>query len=70
MRYLLLLCLLGCAPSNQHRAEMIIYTKDDRTGLCFASYGWGQDYGSFTNVPCSDDVMKQVQAERQRETTK
>ena len=58
--------LISCSPNNQHRVELVVYTKDDQTGLCFASYGWGMDYGSFTNVPCNDEVMKKVQAERRR----
>lgn len=38
----------------------LIYMKDARTNLCFATCSNGYNIGSLTNVPCSPEVLKLV----------
>ena len=70
----LLICVLSrCdqykpAEDAQERAPYITYMKDTRTHLCFATYGaLGSPSGVLTNVPCSDEVEKQIVLQHKRE---
>lgn len=74
MKKIALLCLpfilfgILAACSNPHDDRVILvrsidrvqYIKDSRTNLCFASYNLGYESGSFTMVPCTDEVLKQI----------
>ncbi len=55
----LFLILLGC-DTPRESAHKFVYTKDDRTGLCFALYAIGGNGGSMTYVPCTEEVEKQI----------
>lgn len=55
---LIVLCLAITSCS----IEDIKYTKDYRTGLCFATLNLGSNNGTMTNVPCSPEVEKQIQS--------
>ena len=46
--------------SNQILVSGIKYIKEKRTNLCFAESGAGNTY-SFTCVPCSEEVLKQIE---------
>ena len=54
----------GAYDEQERRAKSyssgLIYIKDARTNLCFATYSLGYDNGSFANVPCSPEVLKLV----------
>jgi hypothetical protein len=61
MRYAVLFLVVlvcGCDErvSNQRKTFDLTYTKDYRTGLCFAVLGLGYNHGVVTNVPCSPEV--------------
>ena len=72
MRYLFLLCLLGCTeqsrqeffPPVEKRVTQITYVQDPRTNLCFVNNEVSNaEIGSsdvFTNVPCTPEVLKLV----------
>lgn len=53
--------LLGCSSFNEEgRMVDIVYTKDRRTNLCFASmYPTSTQY-VLTNVPCTPEVERLV----------
>lgn len=36
----------------------IVYVKDSKTGLCFATFGTGSYAALMTNVPCTPEVEK------------
>lgn len=73
-KILLCLFLLGCdepsresirkqvSPTIHERAQEIFYTKDERTGLCFAYNSILTDVNSyvFSNVPCTPEVEKLI----------
>jgi hypothetical protein len=52
--------LVGCAAGeeadNSTKAENctnnIVYVKDTRTGICFATYAWGYFDETMATVPC------------------
>ncbi len=65
--------LMGCgsetlrevkADTARDLGKEIVYTKDERTGLCFAlssSITYGGSYPiSISNVPCSEEVLALV----------
>ena len=68
-------CLFGClSPEEAHNQEyrfnkdingfhikQIIYSKDSRTGLCYASMSLGSNWAVLTNVPCTPEVEKLIQ---------
>ena len=64
------LLLGGCDNASVRTAidaAKITYTRDSRTGLCFAVVGRGESWVGFsaasfsmTNVPCSDQVMRLI----------
>lgn len=69
----LALILVGCAdfPSTQHDSKhaqdreasdlkRYHYVKDSRTNLCFLSYASGGNAGLLTNVPCTEEVEKEI----------
>lgn len=64
----LLFCLFGC-DTQQERVQGLLYIKDSRTHLCFATYSLGQNTGFATNVPCSEEVEKAVEQDKQRANT-
>lgn len=45
---------VGCYTTSE-RASWLVYTKDERTGLCFAMF---EANASFTNVPCAPEVER------------
>ncbi len=52
---------------SRDTTNSIVYMKDSRTGLCFATMG-SMSYGgyvsiSIANVPCSPEVMRLVQGQ-------
>ena len=52
--------LCACATPKDHVRNMY-YTKDPRTNLCFATYRMGGNSGSFSWVPCTPEVEKQIE---------
>jgi hypothetical protein len=67
-----LLGLFGCerykpGEDAKEHTPSIVYIKDERTHLCFASYGLGYNYGVLANVPCSDEVEQQIVFQYKRE---
>jgi hypothetical protein len=60
---LLAFSLMACerADSAVHQLE---YTYDANTNLCFAFYALGSDTGSMTYVPCTPEVLKEIQREQ------
>jgi hypothetical protein len=57
------LLLIGCKSSKvilQYDVNRFVYVRDDRTNLCFATYYLGDDYGAFTNVPCTEEVEREI----------
>lgn len=63
---ILLLCLVGCGPTNVHEtheeAQTLEYYKDTRTNLCFVrnhvTNSNGLSDNIFTSVPCTPEVEK------------
>ena len=60
MKKLLLILFLGITgcdnlPVRVVRvgAEHLIYIKDSRTNLCYATWDWGYESELITNVPCT-----------------
>lgn len=56
--------LMGCMTS-QERIQKFTYMKDSRTNLCFVAYCLGQEYGTMSNVPCTDEVEKAIRIDRE-----
>ncbi len=50
---------VGCYTTND-RAGWLLYTKDARTGLCFAMYPSG---AYVTNVPCTPEVERLLETD-------
>lgn len=48
----------GC-PTRADKTEHFVYSRDSRTGLCFAS-SYPGDYYSFTHVPCTPWVKSMI----------
>ncbi len=72
MVFVALLLIASCYGGDAPRPEVakaaagnVVYSKDDRTGLCFASVTStthaGYQVVSITNVPCTPEVEKLVQ---------
>lgn len=56
---MLALSLIGCSRQTRHdMIQTVEYHRDNRTGLCFATYGLGMQNGVMTNVPCTSEVEK------------
>jgi hypothetical protein len=56
------LFLFGC-DHTQRTNELLpelIYIRDNRTGLCFASRYLGHQAGVMTNVPCTPEVERLI----------
>lgn len=66
MRKFLLIFLLGLVScvSAQENVGRMLYVQDPRTGLCYATFHPGQNYGAITNVPCTEIVLKAVEQDR------
>jgi hypothetical protein len=67
MRVIALLLVLGCSSRADYIGGGGEYTRDDRTGLCFAFWISGTSSGvreTVTNVPCSPEVLKLVEEGR------
>lgn len=68
MKYLLLLCLVGCLPTGaqatQKEVQSLEYYRDERTNLCFVrntvtnSNGFTDNI--YTHVPCTSEVLKLI----------
>jgi hypothetical protein len=62
--FALMVMILGCdfAAMRQENAIAIsselIYLKDYRTNLCYASWGAMNESGVLTNVPCTPEVER------------
>lgn len=52
---------IGIKPRPSHP---ITYSRDGKTGLCFAHGGTGGLFGghTLTNVPCTEAVLRQIPA--------
>ena len=67
-KHLLLLCLIGCIPTNiietKQEVQSVEYYQDARTNLCFVrnivtnSQGFSDNV--FTYVPCTPEVEKVI----------
>lgn len=54
---------IGCTPSSEiaaNNSQVLNYSKDYRTGLCFASMYLGSTSGTLSNVPCTPEVEKLI----------
>jgi hypothetical protein len=62
VKTVLLVCLLGllACETTADKVSEITYIRDPRTNLCFATWNWGAQIGSFTAVPCSPEVSKLI----------
>lgn len=47
----------------QRATNQLIYTKDSRTNLCYASREAGRTWRLLTNVPCTDEVNKAIKGQ-------
>jgi hypothetical protein len=61
------LVLGACGPDEYEDARRavrgtseLIYTYDGRTKLCFAAYDLGTQWGTMTNVPCTEEVGRLI----------
>jgi hypothetical protein len=55
----------GGIKNSKVNIQNITYFKDERTGLCFASFGsvygsYGNVFTSITCVPCNENVQKLI----------
>lgn len=59
-----MLFVLSCTPDKPQRQieedhaayniNSLLYMKDPRTNICFATYRLGYNWGSFSMVPCEN----------------
>lgn len=60
----LALFLVACSPQEQAAQDKnslqrnILYFKDTRTGICFATYRLGSQYGAMTSVECTPEIQQ------------
>ena len=54
-----LLLVSACSQDSEMTTKRTVYTKDHRTGLCFANRGSGTRL-VVTHVPCSPEVLALV----------
>ena len=66
MTLIFAIALCGCrAPSQKDAKEgaerYLTYSRDSRTGLCFAVYdAYSVEGLAFTSVPCTPDVLREI----------
>lgn len=67
MKKILGLCVLlfGCQTPQEY-AQEFRYAKDERTGICFAMWGMGGNGSTMTYVPCSIEVLREIESEKAR----
>lgn len=63
---LVLSILLMSCITNQEHVEGFSYIKDARTNLCFALSNMGSNQATMTNVPCTEEVEKQIKIDSER----
>lgn len=52
------IAMIVTACANTHEmSQELIYSKDNRTNLCFASRNLLQNNAIMTNVPCTPEVL-------------
>jgi len=65
MKYFFLsFILIGCDTVSSAINEDLIYTKDNRTNVCYSIAHYHTDHPLFTYVPCTDAVEKQIIADK------
>jgi len=65
---LIALFLLGC-ETPQEQVNSLVYIKDARTHLCYATFEMGQNFGLLTNVPCSSEVEQAIDQDKSKSQT-
>lgn len=61
---IIVLCILTMScSSTSDKIQNLQYSKDHRTGLCFASRNLHINTAVMANVPCTPEVEKLIQAE-------
>lgn len=65
MFFVVLTMLFSCV-STHDRLSYVIYFKDVRTNLCFASMALGYDSAVLSNVPCTPEVLFAIEQDNYR----